>query len=160
LHPNRSQYIPPCDPRRSLVLSCPSLLAPAFFWLVVVCAVCPLAAAQGHDVFYSFIFLSINLTAKATPRLSPARSSPVARPPKRPPHRQSRLNLIVVCICWDGSHLRPRPHPSLSLSLFCPNRRPKRQERIPPTRSARPHLLPNIHSVRLVVTSSYQMAAI
>ncbi len=57
--------------------------------------------------------------------------------------------------------LRLRPGPALSF-FCCPIRRPKRQERIPPTRSARPHLLPNIPpdadaAVRLVVTSSCRM---
>ena len=114
-----------------------------FGWLL--CVVWPLAAAQGHDILYSSFFLSINSTAKATPRLSPARSSPVARPPELPPHCQSRLNLIVVCICWISSHLRPRPHPSLSL-FFAPiaaqNDRKESLPRVPPVRISYPTFLP------------------
>ena len=100
-HPNRS------SPKRSTTapLAFPngcassSILPPSrprvFGWLLRV--VWRLAATQGHDVFFSFHFLSINLTAEATSRLSPARSSPVARPPKHPLYRQSRIYLIVVC---------------------------------------------------------------
>ncbi len=56
-----------------------------FGWFLPV--VCCLAAAQGHAVFYFFIFLLIHLTVEAMSWLSSARSAPVARPPKSSPHR-------------------------------------------------------------------------
>jgi len=51
------------------------------------------------------------------------------------PHRKRRL-MVGCCVGWArGDRLRPRPGPPLSL-FDCPIRRPKRQERILPTRCA------------------------
>ena len=65
--------------------------------------------------------------------------------PNSHPICQSRLNLIVVCICWISSHLRPRPHPSLSL-FFAPiaaqNDRKESLPRVPPVRISYPTFLP------------------
>ncbi len=57
LHPNRSQYTPPCNPRRSLVLSCPSLVAPAFFWLVVVCSLSPGGGSRPWRILFFHFFV-------------------------------------------------------------------------------------------------------
>ena len=51
-----------------------------------------------------------------------------------------------MCICWDGSHLRPRPHPTLSLSLL-PQSPPKTTGKNP-SHAFRPSASPAQHPLR------------
>jgi hypothetical protein len=125
---------PPCTPRRSRIISYPSPIAPACFWLVVVWH----SLSGGHlrtQLYFFFQLLSsINSTAKKWQGVYPTRSAPAVSPPQCPSHLRRRI-MVGCCVPpSNGGHLR-LTHPP-PLSYFCQLiRRTKRQAAVLPTRS-------------------------
>jgi hypothetical protein len=133
------------------------------FWLVVVRLNAFSRPFEAAPYFFFYYILSINSTAEPTPRRHPTRSTPGRISSPSLPHRLSLTACWLLCSSakWPSKEM-VRPY----LYFFVVQFDGRTDEWTPPpTRSARPHLLPDAPPtanaiVHLIVVYSKWTAAI
>jgi len=80
------------------------------FWFVVVCV---LVMTAANNILTFLVFVPIITITRHNEQTSPIRSNPHAPSLQRYSHRGRQFIVDCCVLSQHGSHLRPRPHPSL-----------------------------------------------